>query len=312
MLSIVAPLYNEEESVPPLVSAVRDAMRGWREDWELVLVDDGSRDATVATVLAEAEREPRVRLVQLARNFGQSAAMQAGFDHARGEIVVTMDGDLQNDPADIPMLVSTLNEGYDLVAGYRANRQDLMVSRKIPSRIANVLLRRVTGVAIRDTGCSLKAYRRDVLDRLRLYSDLHRFIPVLAVTVAGARLAERPVRHHARRFGTSKYGISRVFKVLADLFLLVLLRRHRERPLAFFAVVALLSLGIALAAALGATFVGVGVWADAPVVVLASTAVCFAALAGFLLMLGLVSEEIVHTYLAEAPLEGSLLHPVNP
>jgi len=312
VLSIIAPLYNEEETVPLLVAAVRAAMKGWREDWELVLVDDGSRDGTVAVTLEEASLDKRVRLVRLARNFGQSAAMQAGFDHARGEVVVTMDGDLQNDPADIPMLVDALDEGYDLVAGYRANRQDLMFSRKIPSRIANMLLRHITGVAIRDTGCSLKAYRREVLDRLRLYSDLHRFIPVLAVTVAGARLTERPVRHHPRRFGTSKYGISRVFKVIADLFLLLLLRRHRERPLAFFAAAALVALCVALSAAGSALLAGLGLWFDAPVVVLAATAVCWGALAGFLLMLGLVSEEIVHSHLSESPLEGQLLRPVTP
>jgi glycosyltransferase involved in cell wall biosynthesis len=310
VLSIIAPLYNEEESVPPLAAAVRNAMHGWREDWELLLVDDGSSDGTVEAVLAAAREEPRVRLVSLARNFGQSAAMQAGFDHAHGEVVVTMDGDLQNDPADIPMLVRTLDEGYDLVAGYRENRQDLMVSRKIPSRIANMLLRRVTGVAIRDTGCSLKAYRREVLDRLRLYSDLHRFIPVLAVTVAGARLTERSVRHHPRRFGTSKYGISRVFKVLGDLFLLLLLRRHRERPLAFFAGAAFISFGIASLLGTGAALGGIDFWKDVEVVILASAAVCWASLAGFLLMLGLVAEEIVHTNLENAPLEGNLLRPV--
>src|SRR5215510_6812981 len=171
-LSVVVPLYNEEESVGRLVQAVQEAL-GPSNDWELVLVDDGSRDGTVAGARSAAVQDPRVRLVRLARNYGQTPAMQAGFASARGDVVVTMDGDLQNDPADIPLLVARLEEGYDLVAGYRERRQDVWLTRRFPSMIANWLIRKATGVPIRDNGCSLKAFRRPVVERLHLYSDLH-------------------------------------------------------------------------------------------------------------------------------------------
>src|SRR5262249_38900390 len=204
-LSVVVPLYNEQESLPGLVDAVRSALAGDRA-WELVLVDDGSRDGTAAAAEKISAVDSRVRLIRLARNYGQTQAMQAGFDAVRGDVVVSMDGDLQNDPADIPMLVNTLEQGYDLVAGYRERRQDKGITPKIPSWVANRLIRAITTVPIRDNGCSLKAYRRDMLDRMHLYSDMHRFLPALAAATAGARITEVPVRHHARRFGQSKYG----------------------------------------------------------------------------------------------------------
>lgn len=186
-LSVVIPLFNEEESVGPLIDEVREALDP-RPDWELVLVDDGSRDATVKIVEQRAREDARVRLIRLARNYGQTPAMQAGFDHARGEVVVSMDGDLQNDARDIPKLVEELDKGFDLVAGYRVARQDAVVTRKIPSWCANRLIRSITGVSIRDNGCSLKAYRRELLDRIHLYSDMHRFIPAVAAATAGARI----------------------------------------------------------------------------------------------------------------------------
>ena len=229
-LSVVVPLFNEAESVARLIDAVRAAL-GHSSRWELVLVDDGSRDATASTAEACIAGDPRIRLLRLARNFGQTPAMQAGFDAARGEVIVTMDGDLQNDPLDIPLLVARLDEGYDLVAGYRLKRQDWLVTRKIPSRIANWMIRQATGVSIRDNGCSLKAFRRPVVERLHLYSDLHRFIPAVAAATAGARITEIPVRHHARQFGQSKYGLSRIGKVLTDLLVIMTIRSFRDRPL---------------------------------------------------------------------------------
>jgi glycosyltransferase involved in cell wall biosynthesis len=232
-LSVVVPLFNEEECVRPLVDAVESALEGV-DRWELVLVDDGSSDATAAIVQDLTLSRPRIRLVRLARNYGQTAAMQAGFDQARGSVVVSMDGDLQNDPRDIPRLVGKLNEGYDLVAGYRERRQDKLLTRKVPSWIANRIIRRITGLSIRDNGCSLKAYRRSMLDRIRLYSDMHRFIPAVAAGMAGARITEVPVRHHPRIYGKSKYGLSRVLKVLADLLVIRMIRYSRERPLAMF------------------------------------------------------------------------------
>ncbi|HLU26280.1 MAG TPA: glycosyltransferase family 2 protein, partial [Longimicrobiales bacterium] len=186
-LSVVVPLFDEEDNVEPLVAAVRKALADL-PSWELVLVDDGSRDRTAEIAGRIAAESANIRLIRLARNYGQTAAMQAGFDHARGEVVVSMDGDLQNDPADIPRLLAKLEEGYDLVAGYRVRRQDQMLRRKVPSWVANRLIRAISGVPIRDNGCSLKAYRRELLDRIHLYSDMHRFIPAIAAAMGGARI----------------------------------------------------------------------------------------------------------------------------
>lgn len=305
MLSIVIPVYDESESVFPLVDAVRRTMSGWREDWELVFVDDGSRDGTVGAIDACIAIEPRVRLVRLARNFGQSAAMQAGFDFARGELIVTMDGDLQNEPADIPALVAKLEEGFDLVAGYRERRQDTFLLRRLPSWLGNALLRRATGIPIRDTGCTLKVFRRELLLQLRLISDLHRFIPAVAASVAGARIGEIPVRHHPRRFGRSKYGLSRVSKVLADLLTLVMLRRFWESPLRMFAIAGGVALALAGVSSVLALLAAWGWYASGSVVVLAAVASCWLALSGFLVMSGLVAENFVHVE-DEAPPFASL------
>jgi glycosyltransferase involved in cell wall biosynthesis len=289
-LSVVVPVYNEEDSVRPLVEAVRTALdTAYR--WELVLVDDGSRDRTAAIAAELATADPRIRLVPLARNYGQTPAMQAGFDEARGRIVVSMDGDLQNDPLDIPRVVAKLEEGYDLVAGYRERRQDKLLTRKVPSWIANRIIRRITGVSIRDNGCSLKGYRRELLDRIYLYSDMHRFIPAVAAAIAGARISEIPVRHHARRFGQSKYGLSRVAKVLADLLTITMIRSFRERPLALFAAGAAgaTALSVTFAVAALAVMLRHGVTPER-MVVLPGAAILWLGLAVYLLMLGLVGE----------------------
>ena len=290
-ISVVVPLFNERENVPHLVRAVRGALGGAR-DWELLLVDDGSTDGT-REAAEEAEREdPRVRLVPLARNYGQTAAMQAGFDHSQGDVVVSMDGELQNDPADIPALVEKLDEGFDLVAGYRVRRQDRLLTRKLPSWAANRVIRWITGVTIRDNGCSLKAYRRELLERIHLYSDMHRFIPAMAVATAGARVTELPVRHHARRFGESKYGLSRIWKVTVDLATLKMLGSFRQRPLAMFGI------GAATACLVALLFIVLTVltFGDATPAqasggfVFPSAALVFLSLAFFLLLLGLVGE----------------------
>jgi glycosyltransferase involved in cell wall biosynthesis len=302
-LSVVVPLYNEEESVRPLVEAVRDALAG-HPSWELVLVDDGSRDATAAVAERLVAADSRVVLLQLARNYGQTQAMQAGFDQARGRVIVSMDGDLQNDPRDIPLLVDKLREGYDLVAGYRLRRQDKVITRKIPSWVANRLITWLTGVRIRDNGCSLKAYRRELLDQLHLYSDMHRFLPALAAATANARIAEVPVRHHARRFGTSKYGLSRIAKLLADLLTIKMIASFREKPLAMFGLSAL---GAACA---GTLFFGAWLWSftqppgaleGAPMnaYVFPGSALLCIALAAYLMMLGLIAEEALQKVRAE-------------
>jgi glycosyltransferase involved in cell wall biosynthesis len=242
-LSVVAPLFNESQNVRPLVEWIEEGLQSYPASYEVILVDDGSRDDTWAQVCAVAG--PRVRGLRLGRNVGQTAAMMAGFDDARGQVVVSLDGDLQNDPRDIPDLIAKLDEGYDLVCGWRRQRQDKLLLRKVPSWVANRLIRRLTGVPITDNGCSLKAYRRDLLDRIALYAEQHRFIPALSASV-GARITEMPVRHHARRFGESKYGISRTVKVLIDLVTLKMITTFRSRPLVGFALAGVPALAVAL------------------------------------------------------------------
>jgi glycosyltransferase involved in cell wall biosynthesis len=236
-LSIVVPLYNEQDNVQRLATAVHEALADYPHPWELILVDDGSSDDTPKRI-AEAARQhgPHVRPVELMRNFKQTAAMQAGVDAARGDVIVTMDGDLQNDPSDIPRLVARLlNEDLDLVAGWRQNRQDAVVMRKIPSRIANRLIARITGVDLKDYGCSLKAFRASVIKSVRLYGEMHRFIPAWLATVTSARrIAQEPVKHHARTAGESKYGISRTFRVMLDLVAVYFFMCYRSRPGHFF------------------------------------------------------------------------------
>ncbi len=233
-ISVCVPVYNEEDNVGLLCQAIVNAIEPMGRPFEIVLVDDGSSDRTVQRLSAIAAEEPRLVVVRFQRNFGQTAAMMAAIDHARGRYLVTMDGDLQNDPLDIPMMLEKLHTGYDIVVGYRINRQDKFLSRKLPSKIANWLIGKVTGLPIRDNGCSLKVYRSEVIKRVPLYSDMHRFIPAMS-TPMGARVAEVGVRHHARRFGVSKYGLSRVFKVLLDLITIKTLQVFSRRPLARFA-----------------------------------------------------------------------------
>lgn len=306
-LSVVVPLFNEEANVAPLVEAVHDSLEDY--EWELVLVDDGSRDQTARRAAHAARSDPRIRVVQLARNYGQTAAMQAGFDHARAEVVVSMDGDLQNDPRDIPCLLDEIEKGYDLVTGYRVERKDKLLTRKIPSWIANRIIGWLTGVSIRDNGCSLKAYRRSLLEQLHLYSELHRFIPAVAAGSAGARIAEVPVRHHARRHGESKYGLSRTWRVLVDLLTVVMIRWFRDRPLALF------GWGAVLAATVGLFFVGASVVAvlefsgyKGQSLVFPTVALVAFGLSFYLLMLGLIGERALygkHRSAQPRELEGS-------
>lgn len=311
-LSIVVPVLNEEENVVPLVQAVREALEDLGS-WELILVDDGSDDETAARVERCIESDSRVRLVSLARRYGQSTAMQAGFDHSRAEIIVTMDGDLQNDPRDIPVLISALEAGHDLVAGYRERRKDLLVTRKIPSWIANRVIAGLTGVQIRDNGCSLKAYRRGLLERMQLYSDMHRFIPALAAGTAGARITEVPVRHHARVRGKSKYGLSRVGKVLVDLMTIKMIRSFRTNPLRMFGGGALLTgfLGLFFVA-LSVRALGAEVDIYARSVVFPSVSLLWFALSLFLLMLGLVGQVAVSSQQRSGRSPGALFHEVLP
>ncbi len=236
-LSVVVPVFNEEENVAELCERIVAALRPRSTPFEVLLIDDGSRDRTLERMLDLRREHPELRVVKLRRNCGQTPAMRAGIDLARGRTIVTMDGDLQNDPADIPQLVDKLDEGYELVAGWRKNRQDKALTRKLPSKIANWIIHRVTAVPIRDNGCSLKAYRAEVIKRTPLYSELHRFIPAM-MTVPGGRIAEVAVNHHPRTHGESKYGLSRVGKVILDIFTVKMLITFAQRPLHWFGLLA--------------------------------------------------------------------------
>ncbi len=232
-VSVVIPIFNEEDSLPQLVKEIMDAMRPNFEYFEIVLVNDGSVDKSAEVLENLSKKVPELVCVLLRKNYGQTAAMAAGFNISRGDIIVSLDGDLQNDPADIPLLVNKLNEGFDLVSGWRFNRKDAEIRRKLPSKIANKLIGKVTGVKLNDYGCSLKAYRKEVLSDMRLYGELHRFLPVLA-NIEGARITEIKVNHRSRKYGTSKYGIDRTFRVMMDLLTVWFMNRFLTRPMYIF------------------------------------------------------------------------------
>jgi glycosyltransferase involved in cell wall biosynthesis len=251
-VSVIVPFFNEEDSVEPLYASITSALRPGLFSYELVFVDDGSTDATFANAVTLARNDSRIRVVKFRRNYGQTAAMAAGLDYARGQILITMDGDLQNDPEDIMRLLQKIDEGFDIVVGWRHRRQDKFLTRKLPSRAANWLIAKVTGVAIRDNGCSLKAFRAPVIKAIPLYSEMHRFIPAMA-SIAGPRIAEIRVNHHARQFGRSKYGLSRIYKVALDLLVIKTVATFTSRPLVWFSILsvpALLLGGCALGYAL--------------------------------------------------------------
>jgi len=232
-ISVIIPIYDEEESIPELYAELRAVLD--REPWdgEIIMVDDGSRDRSAAAISRIAERDPRVRLVRFARNFGQTAAILAGIDHATGDVLIPMDADLQNDPEDIPRLLAKVDEGYDVVSGWRKHRQDRLWSRRVPSMIANRLISWWTGVPLNDYGCTLKAYRATALKGEQLYGEMHRFIPIYA-SWRGGRITEIVVNHRARRFGSSKYGIGRTFKVLLDLMTVKFLSGYTTKPAYLF------------------------------------------------------------------------------
>ena len=232
-LSVVVPIYNEEESVNALYENITGAFSGTGIDYELILVDDGSSDRSYMLLKAIANDDSRIKVIRFRRNFGQTAAMAAGFDAASGRVVVPMDGDLQNDPTDIPRLLAKIEEGYDVVSGWRKDRKDTFINRKLPSMIANGLISRFTGVHLHDYGCTLKAYKKEVLEGINLYGEMHRFVPALASQV-GAKVTELPVKHHPRMYGTSKYGISRTVRVVLDLMTVKFLLSYSTKPIQLF------------------------------------------------------------------------------
>ncbi len=302
-VSIVIPLYNEIENVELLYQAVTDVMEQTSWQYEIVMVDDGSTDGTSDHLAEIAQRDGRVKVVEFRRNFGQTAAMRAGFDFAEGECVVTMDGDLQNEPADIPMMVEKLNEGYDLVHGWRKDRQDAFLNRRLPSKIANWLISRVTGFPVRDLGCTLKAIRREFTADLSLYGEMHRFIPILAHW-QGARSVEVVTRHHARQFGESKYGIWRTLRVLLDLVTVKYMIRHAVSPMRLFGGIGLILMalsGFAGVATVGMKWLG-GVDMTGNPLLLLTVVAALAAVQFFGLgLLGEVSARIYHECQGEKP-----------
>jgi len=243
-VSVIIPLYQEEDNVQALHQRLATALAGLGKTYEIVYVDDGSRDATYACLLEAARADDKVRVVRFRRNFGQTAAIQAGIEHSRGQLLVFMDGDLQNDPDDVAVLLAKLDEGFDVVSGWRKDRHDDKV-RSLFSRVANALISRVTGVHLHDYGCTLKVYRREVLDHVRLYGEMHRFIPAL-VSWAGASITEIPVQHHARQFGRSKYGLSRTFRVVLDLLTVKMLASYSTKPIYLFGFTGFAVWGVAV------------------------------------------------------------------
>ena len=253
-VSVVVPIHDEVESLPLLLEAIASTLSSSQVNYEIICVDDGSTDGSGEFLKKEAQIRTDLKAVILRRNYGQTAAMAAGFYYAVGKAIVTLDADLQNDPADIPMLLAKLDEGYDLVSGWRQKRQDGAVNRLLPSKIANWLIRHTTSVNIHDYGCSLKAYRAELLADMNLYGELHRFLPALAY-IEGARITEIPVRHHARRFGHSKYGIWRTFRVLMDLLTILFMKKFLTRPMHVFGLLGLISMVSGTAIGIYLTFV---------------------------------------------------------
>jgi glycosyltransferase involved in cell wall biosynthesis len=294
-VSVVIPVYNEVESVPRLVEAIAQVLRTEGLAYEIIAVDDGSKDGTTALLKRLAQERTDLRAVLLRRNYGQTAAMAAGFHHAKAPVIVTLDGDLQNDPSDIPKLLAKLDEGYDLVSGWRKNRQDAALTRLLPSKLANGLISKVTGVPLHDYGCSLKAYRSELLADMNLYGELHRFLPALAY-IEGAKIAELPVSHHARQFGSSKYGLSRTFRVLMDLMTIYFMKRFLTRPMHAFGWFGLISTTIGLGLGLHLTYVKIILGesiGNRPLLTLAVLLV----LAGLeLFCFGLLAELMMRTY----------------
>jgi glycosyltransferase involved in cell wall biosynthesis len=294
-ISVVVPVYNEEESADPLIAELHPALRPTGKSYELVLVDDGSSDGTWPLLEKRAETDEALHLLRFRRNFGQTAAMQAGLDAARGRAVVTIDADLQNDPADIPMMLAKLDEGYDLVAGWRKSRKDAFLNRKLPSMIANRIISSTTKVRLHDYGCTLKVMTSDVAKELRLYGEMHRFIPAVA-SLIGARILEVPVNHRARRFGTSKYGIGRTLRVVLDLITVRFIQSYLGRPMQVFGLAGLacLFIGFVTCAWLAVDKIAFGAHlSDRPLLLLG---VLLIVVGLQLLSLGLVADVVSRTY----------------
>ncbi len=294
-ISVVIPLYNEEAAIDELYRQLTEALEAYGEPYEVIVADDGSTDGSFEKLKAIHDRDPRWRIVRFRRNFGQTAGFAAGFHRARGEVVITIDADLQNDPADIPRLMAKIEEGYDIVSGWRVDRKDAFLTRKLPSMMANWLISRSTNVHLHDYGCSLKAYRADVVKHIHLYGELHRFIPAVAAGY-GVRVTEIPVNHRPREHGASKYGITRTFRVILDLITVYFLLGYSTRPIQIFGGVGMMSFSVGVLIGLYLTFVKFALGQNIGTRPLLLLAVLLILLGVQMIAMGLLGELIIRTY----------------
>ena len=293
-LSVVVPVFNEEPNIIPLYEGLEAVLKRLDTNYEIIFVDDGSYDGTSEILQQLVQNDTRLKAIELRKNFGQTAAIAAGVEHARGDVIITMDGDGQNDPSDIPSLLDKLREGFDAVSGWRRNRKEPLLKRRLPSMLANKLISWLTGVKLHDYGCTLKAYRRDILKDVRLYGEMHRFIPAYASWV-GARIAEIEVLHHPRRHGMSKYGLSRTVSVILDLITIVFLQHYSTKPIRLFGGAGMILSGLGVLAGLFVLyrkiFLG-GVWISPMILI----AFLFAIMGVMFILMGLIAEIIIRTY----------------
>lgn len=295
MLSVCVPIYNEEESIPILYENIKNVLCKLNREWEIILINDGSVDGSAAIMDQLAEKDSRVKIIHFRRNYGQTAAMMAGIDYASGDVIIPIDADLQNDPEDIPKLLAKLDEGFDVCSGWRQNRKDNALRRNLPSRIANWIISKISGVHLHDYGCSLKAYNKDIIKEIKLYGEMHRFIPIYA-SWYGAKVTEIPVAHYPRKFGQSKYGLERVVKVVLDLAVVKFLDRYAQKPMYVFGGIGMLSLllsGLAAVWALYLKFFDNTSLVQTPLPLM----FVFTALTGVIcLLMGLLAELVMRTY----------------
>ena len=292
-LSVVVPVYNEELSVQPLYEAITKALSKLNLSYEILFIDDGSSDNTYLNSKDLAEKDPHLKVVRLKRNYGQTIGLHAGFQNATGKMIVTMDGDLQNDPEDIEQMIEKIKEGNDIVLGWRHNRQDKIISRKIPSKIANWLISRLTGVPVKDNGCAIRAYRAEIIKKFPMYSEMHRLLPVMTA-LSGAKFTQIKVKHHARKFGSSKYGLSRIYKVMIDMVALKIIFTFFYLPLYGFGIFALI-FGILCSLTLLLGLLQILMFPGTSLVTVMGASLLLGSLSFFLLFLGIISDMIYQT-----------------
>lgn len=294
-ISVIVPVYNEAKNLPELWKGLQTNLPAISSEWEIIFIDDGSTDKSWAVLNEISQNNTLVKSIRFRRNFGQTAAMAAGIEHSKGDIIIFMDADLQNDPSDIPALIDKINEGYDLVSGWRKNRKDRFFGKRLPSKIANSLIRKVSSVKIHDLGCSLKAYRREIIKDIKLYGEMHRFLPVLAARL-GARIAEIPVKHHPRRHGKSHYGLKRTFKVLLDLLTVQFMRSYSTKPIYLYGGFALLNLFLGVLSGLAVIFMKIFWGTDMTGNPFLLLTVLFVLITLLLALMGIQAEVMVRIY----------------